>query len=83
MKEFFDFEAFKARGGHPDQERDTLLGKDGVLTPLFKEFLEGALEGELDAHLEESEDPYRKNGKGRKQVKTPVVTVALSEVTIN
>jgi hypothetical protein len=30
-----------------------MLGKDGVFTPLLNEFLEEALEGELDAHLEE------------------------------
>ncbi len=58
---------------------ESLLGKDGVLTPLLKEFLEGALDGELEAHLEE--DPAennRKNGKGRKQVKTSIGTVDIN-----
>ncbi|MES1221432.1 MAG: IS256 family transposase [Bacteroidota bacterium] len=57
---------------------DTLLGKEGVLTPLLKEFLEGALEGELEAHIEENEDANRKNGKGKKRVKTPVGSVDIN-----
>ena len=47
------------------------MGRDGVFTPLFKEFLEEALDGELEAHIEEDPVPNRKNGKGRKTVKTP------------
>jgi len=54
------------------------LGKEGVLTPLLKEFLEGALEGELEAHIEEGEEANRKNGKGKKQVKTPVGSVDIA-----
>jgi putative transposase len=52
----------------------SLAGKDGVLTPLIKKLLEAALEGELDAHLEEEkaygEKPNRKNGKVSKRLKT-------------
>ncbi len=48
----------------------SLLGKDGAFAPLFKQFLEAALEAELDTHLEGSEDPNRKNGKATKTVKT-------------
>lgn len=54
------------------------MGKEGVLTPLLKEFLEGALEGELEAHIEEGEEANRKNGKGKKQVKTPVGSVDIA-----
>ena len=49
-----------------------------MLTPLLKEFLEGALEGELGAHIDESEEANRKNGKGKKQVKTPVGSADIS-----
>ena len=58
----FDYEAFK-------KEAAERLKKSGSM--LFKEFLEEALEGELDAHLEEDPEPNRKNGKGKKRVKTP------------
>jgi len=77
-KQSFDFEAFKKQAATRIKNGETLLGKEGVLTPLLKEFLEGALEGELEAHLEESEEGNRKNGKGKKQVKTPVGTVDIS-----
>jgi putative transposase len=45
---------------------------------LLKEFLEGALEGELEAHIEEGDEANRKNGKGKKQVKTPVGSVDIA-----
>ncbi len=74
-KKNFDFESFKKQATSRLKNGESLLGKDGVLTPLLKEFLKGALDGELEAHLEE--DPAennRKNGKGRKQVKTWIET---------
>ena len=77
-KQNFDFEAFKKQAANRLKKGDTLLGKDGVLTPLLKEFLEGALEGELEAHIEDDAEANRKNGKGRKQVKTPIGTVDIN-----
>lgn len=77
-KKPFDFEAFKKEAASRLKSGDTLLGKEGVLTPLLKEFLEEAMEGELDAHLEEDEKPNRKNGKGKKTVKTPVGSVDIN-----
>jgi hypothetical protein len=49
----FDFEAFKKQaiegmyGGKP------LNGEKGIFAPLLKHFLEAALEGELQSHLQE------------------------------
>lgn len=77
-KQSFDFEAFKKQAATRIKNGETLLGKEGVLTPLLKEFLEGALEGELEAHIEEGEEANRKNGKGKKQVKTPVGSVDIA-----
>jgi len=77
-KQSFDFEAFKKQAATRIKNGETLLGKEGVLTPLLKEFLEGALEGELEAHIEESEEANRKNGKGKKKVKTPVGAVDIA-----
>lgn len=50
-----------------------LFGKDGLLTPLVKEFTQIALQGEMDAHLAEEsleEGSNRKNGVSTKTVKT-------------
>lgn len=68
--EKFDFERFKKAAAERLREGGDLLGTDGVLTPLLKEFLEESLDGELDAHLEAEERPNRKNGKGKKRVRT-------------
>lgn len=57
---------------------DTLLGKDGVLTPLLKGFFEGVLDGELEAHIEDEGDANRKNSKRRKQVKTAIGSVEIN-----
>lgn len=46
-----------------------LEGSDGALTPLIKHLVEASLEGELDSHLNESR-PNRRNGKGKKRIKT-------------
>jgi transposase-like protein len=76
-KKPFDFEAFKKDAAERLKKGETLLGRDGVFTPLLKEFLEEAMDGELEAHIEADEAPNRKNGKGKKQVKTPVGKVEI------
>lgn len=68
-KEKFDYEAFKEKARKHILEGGSLLGKDGAFTPLLKEFLEETLEGELEGHLD-SDGQNRKNGKGRKKVRT-------------
>lgn len=77
-KQSFDFEAFKKQAAERIKKGDTLLGKEGVLTPLLKEFLEASLEGEIESHLEENEQSNRKNGKSRKQLKTSVGSLELA-----
>ena len=46
-----------------------LEGADGAVTPLIKRLIESSLDGEMDAHLQESR-PNRRNGHGKKKVKT-------------
>lgn len=77
-KQTFDFAAFKKEAATRLKHGETLLGKDGVFMPLLKEFLEEALEGELEAYLEAYDSPNRKNGRGKKQVKTPVGSVEIA-----
>ena len=48
----------------------SLLGEGGLLTPLIKGALEASVEGEMEAHLEETRsDKNRRNGKSKKLVK--------------
>lgn len=55
-KQPIDFEAFKKTAAARLKKGDSHLGKEGVFTPLLKEFLEEDLSGELDAHQECHQD---------------------------
>ncbi|MGQ7868463.1 IS256 family transposase, partial [Sunxiuqinia sp. sy24] len=69
-KEKFDYEKFKKEALEGLRSGKGMSGPDNVLLPLFKDFLEGALDGELDNHLKDSEDSNRRNGHNRKTIKT-------------
>lgn len=77
-KKPFDYEEFKKSFATRFKETKSLLGKEGALTPLIKEFLEEALAGELEAHIEENDEPNRKNGKLAKTLKTSFGNVDLN-----
>lgn len=69
----FNYSEFKAEAIEKLKAGQPLTGKGGILTPLLKELLESALEGELDAHLlgnREAGVSNRRNGKSSKQVQT-------------
>ncbi|NTV45430.1 MAG: IS256 family transposase [Chlorobiales bacterium] len=72
MSEAFDFKAFQAQAIEDLKAGKPLQGKEGIFTPLIKQIVELALEGELDAHLSEEKRALgnRKNGKVSKRVKT-------------
>ena len=50
----------------------SLFGKDGAFAPLLKNFIEKALEAEMEEHLDENERDKgnKRNGKGKKTVKS-------------
>ena len=77
-KKGFDYDSFKKKAREELLSGGDLLGKDGVLTPLLKDFLEESLDGELDAHLDEAPKPNRRNGRGKKRVKTSLGQVDIS-----
>lgn len=69
----FNYNEFKADAIEKIKSGQPLTGKGGILTPLLKELLETALEGELEAHLLENREAgisNRRNGKSSKQVQT-------------
>lgn len=69
----FDFESFKAEAIKGMYAGKPLNGEKGIFAPLLKHFLESALEGELDAHLQEERATglsNRRNGKTSKRVKS-------------
>ncbi|WP_407428161.1 IS256 family transposase [Arcticibacter sp.] len=69
----FDFESFKAEAIKGMYAGKPLNGEKGIFAPLLKHFLESALEGELEAHLQEEKASglsNRRNGKTSKRVKS-------------
>ena len=71
-KEEFNLEEIRKKALEQFRSGKSLYGKDGAFAPLLKSFLEAAIEGELDAHLDEPErqEGNRRNGKVHKTVQT-------------
>lgn len=80
MEETFDFESIKNKALEQLRSGKPLLGKDGAFAPLLESILNAALEGEMDAHLDDHErnQGNRRNGKMQKQVQTPMGEVTVS-----
>lgn len=72
MTDQFDFETFKQAAIKGLYEGKPLTGERGLFAPLLKHFLESALEGEMDNHLQETRqtEHNRRNGKNSKTVKS-------------
>lgn len=68
----FDFEAFVLQAGEQLRSGKPLTGADGVFTPLLKQIIEASLEGELDAHLNETRkgSKNRRNGHAQKNIQS-------------
>ena len=75
----FDYEGTKKKALEQFRSGKSLFGKDGAFAPMLKEFLESALEAEMEEHLteEQREDGNRKNGKTSKKIKTGDGTIDL------
>lgn len=73
----FDYESFKAKALAGLKQGQGLSGKDNVLLPLFKDLLEGALDGELEDYLEKAGTANRKNGRTKKTLKTEQGSITL------
>jgi len=72
QEEQFNLEEIKKKALEQFRSGKSLYGKDGAFAPMLKSFLEAALEGELDSHLDQDErkEGNRKNGKTSKTVQT-------------
>ncbi len=82
-KSLFDFDRFSEEVTQAIREGKPLLGAEGAFTPLLKNLLEKALEGEINAHLENENNPpiielkNRRNGKLSKTVRSSLGTFEL------
>ena len=61
----------------------SLFGKDGAFAPMLKNFIEKALEAEMEGHLSDSERSKgnKRNGKGKKTIKSSVGTFDITTPT--
>lgn len=69
-KKPFDFEAFREEAMARLRAGDRIGGPDGIMAPLMQEFIQASLEGEMEAHLEDGPESNRRNGKGKKRVRS-------------
>lgn len=56
----------------------SLFGKDGAFAPMLKSFIEKALESEMSSHLSGNSEKNKRNGKGKKTLKTNIGEIAIS-----
>lgn len=73
----FDYDGLKKKALEQFRSGKSLFGKDGAFAPLLKEFLEAAMEAELDEHLDDAQRDRgnRKNGRTPKRLKTADGTI--------
>ena len=76
----FDYEALKKKTLEQFRSGKSLFGKEGAFAPLLKDFLEAALQAEMEEHLddEQRDKGNRKNGHTTKALKTAEGTIDLS-----
>lgn len=69
-----DFNEIKAQAIEDLKAGKSLVGVAGALTPLIKQIIEASLEGEIEAHLYNSDDGEnnRRNGKLKKTIKSDI-----------
>lgn len=79
-QEPFDYEKAKQKVKEQLRSGKSLFSKDGAFAPLLQEMINSILEGEMEGHLDEEErgSGNRKNGKGKKQLKTSSGTIEVT-----
>lgn len=72
MKEKLNWEEFSKEAAELIRQGKPLTGKGGIFSPLIKQVVEAALEGEMDAHLLQTReaDSNRRNGRMQKNLKS-------------
>jgi putative transposase len=90
MKEKINWDEFSKKAAEHIRQGKPLTGDGGIFTPLIKQVLEAALEGELDAHLEQTRqvEQNRRNGRTQKNLKSSVGSIeifapAIAPVVLN
>ncbi|HEY5038615.1 MAG TPA: IS256 family transposase [bacterium] len=79
-QEPFDYEKAKQKVKEQFRTGKSLYGKDGAFAPLLQDMINSILEGEMEGYLDEEERSAgnRKNGKGKKLLKTSSGNIEVS-----
>lgn len=74
MKEKINWEEFSKEAAEHIRQGKPLTGEGGIFSPLIKQVLEAALEGELDSHLNDTRGSSgnRRNGRTPKKLKSSI-----------
>lgn len=74
MKEKINWEDFSKEAAEHIRQGKPLTGEGGIFSPLIKQVLEAALEGELDSHLNDTRGSSgnRRNGRTPKKLKSSI-----------
>lgn len=72
MKEKINWEEFSKEAAELIRQGKPLTGEGGIFSPLIKQVVEAALEGELDSHLSATreQEGNRRNGRTQKNLKS-------------
>lgn len=72
MKKKIDLEKFSKEAAELIKQGKPLTGDGGIFTPLIKQIIEAALEGEMDTHIDQTRKSKsnRRNGYGSKNLKS-------------
>jgi transposase-like protein len=74
-------EAFEKKALDQLLSGKSLFGKEGAFAPMLKGFIAEALASEKAAHLRETPEKNKRNGKGRKTLNTNIGEVEISTPT--
>jgi putative transposase len=72
MKEKINWEEFSKEAAEQIRQGKPITGEGGIFSPLIKQVIEAALEGEMDAHLIQTREAQsnRRNGRTQKNLKS-------------
>jgi putative transposase len=72
MKEKINWEEFSKAAAEQIRQGKPITGEGGIFSPLIKQVIEAALEGEMDAHLTQTRkaESNRRNGRTQKNLKS-------------
>jgi transposase-like protein len=72
MKEKINWEEFSKAAAEQLRQGQPITGEGGIFSPLIKQVIEAALEGEMDAHLTQTREAEsnRRNGRTHKNLKS-------------